>query len=71
MAPRSLLIDGLRILAAQLIVLHHIVMYAPMADVARSHSEATRDLTRTFGAVSDYLGLVSLVAIFLAGLGAA
>jgi putative ABC transport system permease protein len=38
---------------------------------ARSHAEATRDLTRTFGAVSDYLGLVSLVAIFLAGLGAA
>jgi putative ABC transport system permease protein len=38
---------------------------------ARSHNEATRDLTRTFGAVSDYLGLVSLVAIFLAGLGAA
>ena len=38
---------------------------------ARSHTEATRDLTRTFGAVSDYLGLVSLVAIFLAGLGAA
>jgi putative ABC transport system permease protein len=38
---------------------------------ARSHTDATRDLTRTFGAVSDYLGLVSLVAIFLAGLGAA
>ena len=32
MAPRSLLIDGLKILAAQLIVLHHVVLYAPMAD---------------------------------------
>lgn len=33
MAPRSLLIDGLKVLASQLIVLHHIVLYAPMADV--------------------------------------
>lgn len=33
MAPRSLLIDGLKVVAAQLIVLHHIVLYAPMADV--------------------------------------
>ena len=32
MAPRSVLIDGLKILAAQLIVLHHVVLYAPMAD---------------------------------------
>jgi peptidoglycan/LPS O-acetylase OafA/YrhL len=32
-APRSLLVDGLKILAAQLIVLHHIVLYAPMADL--------------------------------------
>ncbi|MGH0030863.1 MAG: ABC transporter permease, partial [Myxococcota bacterium] len=37
----------------------------------RSHVEATRDLARAYGAVSDYLGLVALVAIFLAGLGAA
>jgi len=31
MAPRSLLIDGLKVLASQLIVLHHMVLYAPMA----------------------------------------
>jgi len=36
MAPRSLLIDGLKVLASQLIVLHHIVLYAPMADVVAS-----------------------------------
>jgi peptidoglycan/LPS O-acetylase OafA/YrhL len=33
MAQRSALIDGLKVLASQLIVLHHIVLYAPMADV--------------------------------------
>jgi len=33
MAQRSALIDGLKILASQLIVLHHIALYAPMADV--------------------------------------
>lgn len=33
MAQRSALVDGLKVLAAQLIVLHHIVVYAPMADV--------------------------------------
>jgi peptidoglycan/LPS O-acetylase OafA/YrhL len=32
MAQRSALIDGLKVGAAQLIVLHHIVLYAPMAD---------------------------------------
>ena len=32
MAQRSALIDGLKVLALQLIVLHHIVLYAPMAD---------------------------------------
>ena len=31
MAPRSLLIDALKVLASQLIVLHHIVWYTPMA----------------------------------------
>ncbi|HOM14137.1 MAG TPA: hypothetical protein PLB41_12555, partial [Rubrivivax sp.] len=31
MPPRSLLIDALKLLASQLIVLHHIVLYAPMA----------------------------------------
>jgi putative ABC transport system permease protein len=38
---------------------------------ARSHDEATRDLARTYAAVARYLGLVALVAVFLAGLGAA
>jgi putative ABC transport system permease protein len=38
---------------------------------ARSHGEATRDLARSYGAVTRYLGLVALVAVFLAGLGAA
>jgi putative ABC transport system permease protein len=38
---------------------------------ARSHEEATRDLARTYGAVTRYLGLVALVAVFLAELGAA
>ena len=38
---------------------------------ARSHDEATEDLARSYGAVTRYLGLVALVAIFLAGLGAA
>lgn len=38
---------------------------------ARSHDEATRDLARAYGRVTRYLELVALVAIFLAGLGAA
>ncbi len=38
---------------------------------ARSHDEATRDLARTYGAVTRYLGLVALIAVFLAGLGSA
>src|SRR5215468_313246 len=38
---------------------------------ARSHDEATRDLARSYGAVTRYLALVALVAVFLAGLGAA
>ena len=33
MAPRSLLIDGLKVVASQLIVLHHLLLYAPMANV--------------------------------------
>jgi putative ABC transport system permease protein len=37
----------------------------------RSHEQATRDLARAYAAVSDYLGLVALVAIFLAGIGSA
>ena len=32
MAQRSALIDGLKVCASQLIVLHHMVLYAPMAD---------------------------------------
>jgi len=38
---------------------------------ARSHEEETRDLARAYERVTRYLGLVALVAIFLAGLGAA
>lgn len=37
----------------------------------RSHQEATDQLARVYAAVSDYLGLVSLIAIFLSGLGTA
>ena len=33
MSQRSVLIDGLKVVASQLIVLHHIVLYAPMAGV--------------------------------------
>lgn len=33
MAQRSVLIDGLKLGASQLIVLHHIVLYSPMAEV--------------------------------------
>jgi putative ABC transport system permease protein len=36
----------------------------------RTHEEATRDAARAYTAVNDYLGLVSLIAVFLAGLGA-
>ena len=32
MPQRSVLVDGLKVLASQLIVLHHIALYAPMAD---------------------------------------
>lgn len=32
MSQRSVLIDGLKVLASQLIVLHHMLLYAPMAD---------------------------------------
>jgi putative ABC transport system permease protein len=37
----------------------------------RSHVEATRELARAYTTVNDYLGLVALIAVFLAGLGAA
>jgi peptidoglycan/LPS O-acetylase OafA/YrhL len=33
MPRRSVLIDGLKVLASQLIVLHHMMLYAPMADL--------------------------------------
>jgi putative ABC transport system permease protein len=44
---------------------------ADPAIAVRSHREATRDLARAYASVSDHLGLVALIAIFLAGLGAA
>lgn len=37
----------------------------------QSHEEATRSLARVYGAVTSYLGLVSVIAVFLAGLGSA
>lgn len=37
----------------------------------RSHKEAGRRITRFLGYLNDYLGLVSLVALFLAGVGTA
>jgi putative ABC transport system permease protein len=36
----------------------------------RSHQSATRELARGFAGVNDYLGLISLIAVFLAALGA-
>lgn len=36
----------------------------------RTHEQATENAARAFGAVNDYLGLISLIAVFLAGLGA-
>ncbi len=35
----------------------------------RSHQSATRQLARGFAGVNDYLGLISLIALFLAALG--
>ena len=37
----------------------------------QSHDEATQSLARVYGHVASFLGLVSIIAIFLAGLGAA
>ncbi len=36
----------------------------------RTHEESTRNAARAYGAVTDYLGLIALIAVFLAGLGA-
>ena len=68
MAPRSLLIDSLKFLAAQLIVLHHIVLYAPMADlVARAWPAATaflideaRYVVQIFLVIGGFLAAQSL-----------
>jgi peptidoglycan/LPS O-acetylase OafA/YrhL len=43
MAQRSALIDGLKVVASQLIVLHHIVLYTPMADTVKSAWPVTTD----------------------------
>ncbi|MCP4757149.1 MAG: FtsX-like permease family protein, partial [Proteobacteria bacterium] len=37
----------------------------------RTHRDANRQMKRTLGYLNDYLGLVSLVALFLAGIGTA
>jgi putative ABC transport system permease protein len=36
----------------------------------QTHEESTRNAARAYGAVSEYLGLIALIAVFLAGLGA-
>lgn len=67
MAPRSLFIDGLKVLASQLIVLHHIVLYAPMADVLAAWP-ALRDflagearyMVQVFLVIGGYLAAQSL-----------
>ena len=68
MAPRSLLIDGLKIVAAQLIVLHHIVLYAPMADMLSSAWPVVTDflidearfVVQVFLVIGGYLAAQSL-----------
>ncbi|MBW2493524.1 MAG: hypothetical protein JRE43_02140, partial [Deltaproteobacteria bacterium] len=36
----------------------------------QTHEESTRNAARSYGAVTDYLGLIALIAVFLSGLGA-
>ncbi len=44
MPQRSVLIDGLKVVASQLIVLHHIALYAPMAEVVAPSWPALADI---------------------------
>ncbi|MCP4753413.1 MAG: FtsX-like permease family protein [Proteobacteria bacterium] len=46
--------------------------YSPNPGIfVRTHRDASRQMKRTLGYLNDYLGLVSLVALFLAGVGTA
>lgn len=68
MPQRSVLIDGLKVLAAQLIVLHHIVMYAPMARVVAPAwpvataflADEARFVVQIFVVISGYLAVQGL-----------
>jgi peptidoglycan/LPS O-acetylase OafA/YrhL len=67
MAPRSLTIDGLKVLASQLIVLHHIVLYAPMAFVLAGWpalqdflAGEARYMVQVFLVIGGYLAAQSL-----------
>ena len=63
MSQRSVLIDGLKVVASQLIVLHHIVLYSPMATVLAPAWPATatflggeaRYVVQVFLVVGGYL----------------
>jgi peptidoglycan/LPS O-acetylase OafA/YrhL len=58
MAQRSALIDGLKVVASQLIVLHHIVLYAPMTDAVAS---ARAGLTEFLADEARYVVQIFLV----------
>jgi peptidoglycan/LPS O-acetylase OafA/YrhL len=68
MPPRSLLVDGLKVLASQLIVLHHIVLYAPMAGpvapawprLAGLFADEARWVVQVFLAVGGFLAAQAL-----------
>ena len=68
MPQRSLLVDALKVLASQLIVLHHIALYAPMADrVApawpRLHAlllDEARFVVQIFLVIGGYLAALGL-----------
>ena len=58
MSQRSVLIDGLKVVASQLIVLHHIVLYAPMAQALAPGWPAT---ARFLGGEARYVVQLFLV----------
>ena len=57
MSSRSLLIDTLKVVAAQIIVLHHLSLYAPMADLLADRWPTVLDGLREYGrlAVQPFL----------------
>mgnify|MGYP001764929924 FL=1 len=68
MPQRSVLVDGLKVLASQLIVLHHIVLYAPMARQAMPSwprldaflLDEARWVVQIFLAIGGWLAALSL-----------